>query len=106
MGWLVGWGGQSSYFVNAEIHPAIWYRLFRPHWVIQFCSWEIFFIIRVVSCFGLSSVSGGVSSKVRHWQTPSWNGRLLGCLGLKGETRCLAVVSSARSMEAPAVKTE
>ena len=37
------------------------------------------------------SVSGlgrDVLLRVRHWQTPSQNGRLLGCLGVKGVIGC------------------
>ena len=55
------------------------------------------------------SVSGigiGNSSKVRYWWTPSQNGRLLGCLGVKGEIGHWAVMKSARSKEASVVNME
>ena len=54
----------------------------------------------------VSDIGRGISLKVRHWQTPSWNGRLLGHLGVKGEIRQWAVVKSARSKEASIVNTE
>ena len=34
----------------------------------------------------VADACGGVSSEVRHWQTPSQNGRTLGCLGVKGKS--------------------
>ena len=48
--WGWGWGGWPRNFMDAEILPAVWYQFFNPHWVVQVCSWEGFFIVLRV-CF-------------------------------------------------------
>ena len=53
-----------------------------------------------------SCISGSISFKVRCRQTPSQNGRLLGCLEVKGEIGLWVVVNSAGSKEALVVKTK
>ena len=54
----------------------------------------------------VSGTGGGISPKGRsHW-TPSQNGMLLGCLGMKGQIGCWAVVKSAGSKEASVANTE
>ena len=48
----------------------------------------------------------GILSKVRCWQTPSENGRLLGHLAVKDEIGHWAVVKSSRLKEASVVNKE
>ena len=54
----------------------------------------------------VSSVSGGVSSKVKCPLTSSQNCGLLGHVGVKDEIRCSTVVKSAGLKEASVVNTE
>ena len=54
----------------------------------------------------VSGISGAISSKVRCQWTPSWNGRLLGHLGVKDEIEHLAAEKSAGSKEASVVNME